>query len=100
MPIELTWPQVLLRLALSLAASAVVGLNRSEHGRAAGLRTTVLVCLAATGAMVQANLLLAMAHEKQSLVALDLMRLRWRSEGNPHPHALGRRALRRTRAAS
>ena len=44
---------VALRLALSVVAGGLIGLNRSEHGRPAGLRTTILVCLAATVAMVR-----------------------------------------------
>jgi len=38
-------------------ASASIGLNRSEHGQAAGLRTLILVSLAACLAMLQVNLL-------------------------------------------
>lgn len=75
MPSTLSWSAVLGRLALSLVAGAIVGFNRSERGQSAGLRTTILVCLAASAAMIQVNLLLVMAHERQSLVSLDLMRL-------------------------
>jgi putative Mg2+ transporter-C (MgtC) family protein len=75
MPLTLNWREVFLRLGLSLVAGAILGFNRGERGHAAGLRTTVLVCLAATGSMIQVNFLLALAQEKQSLVTLDLMRL-------------------------
>jgi putative Mg2+ transporter-C (MgtC) family protein len=76
MPLTLTWHGIALRLALAVAAGALVGLDRSEHGRPAGLRTTLLVCLAAAVSMIQANLLLAtMGRAADSFVTLDLMRL-------------------------
>jgi putative Mg2+ transporter-C (MgtC) family protein len=53
-----------------------IGFNRSEHGKAAGMRTTLLVCLAATVAMIQVNLLLPMEDRPPgSFVMNDLMRL-------------------------
>ena len=45
---DVTWPDIAVRLALTIIAGAVIGLNRGEHGLAAGLRTTMLVCLAAS----------------------------------------------------
>lgn len=76
MPPTLEWPDVALRLALTLLAGFLVGLNRSERGRAAGLRTTILVCLAASVAMIQANLLLATnGKPEDSYVHMDVMRL-------------------------
>lgn len=72
----LAWTDVALRLALAAAAAFAIGLNRDEHGHAAGLRTTLLVCLAATIAMIQANLLINTIGKKpDSFVVLDLMRL-------------------------
>ncbi len=50
-----------LRLALTVLAGILVGYNRSEHGKAAGMRTTLMVCLAASVAMLQVNLLLPMS---------------------------------------
>jgi putative Mg2+ transporter-C (MgtC) family protein len=76
MPIELHWSGITVRLACAFIASAVVGLNRSEHGHAAGLRTSILVCLAACIAMIQVNLLLPLAgRSSNSFVMNDLMRL-------------------------
>src|SRR5580698_11442886 len=76
MPLALTWPEIALRLFCTVAASSVIGLNRGEHGRAAGLRTSILVCLAACIAMLQVNLLLSMAgRPSNSFVMNDLMRL-------------------------
>ena len=53
MPIVLTWSDITIRLVCAFAAGALIGLNRSEHGRPAGLRTSILVCLAACVAMIQ-----------------------------------------------
>jgi putative Mg2+ transporter-C (MgtC) family protein len=76
MPIALTWSEVAIRLFCAAAASALIGLNRSERGRAAGLRTSMLVCLAACLAMIQVNLLLPLAgRSSDSFVMNDLMRL-------------------------
>src|SRR6202789_1117700 len=76
MPLTLTWHDIALRLALSLAAGALIGLDRGEHGRPAGLRTTLLVCLAAAVAMIQTNLLLATrGRASDSFIMMDLMRL-------------------------
>jgi putative Mg2+ transporter-C (MgtC) family protein len=76
MTTNLSWQEIALRLALTVLAGALIGLNRGEHGRPAGLRTTLLVCLAASLSMIQANLLLATAgRPSDSFVMLDLMRL-------------------------
>jgi putative Mg2+ transporter-C (MgtC) family protein len=61
---------------LTIVAGTLIGINRGEHGRPAGLRTTLLVCLAASLAMIQTNLLLGTAGRRtDSFVTLDLMRL-------------------------
>jgi putative Mg2+ transporter-C (MgtC) family protein len=76
MPLTLTWHEIALRLALTVAAGGLMGLDRGEHGRPAGLRTTLLVCLAASVAMIQANLLLNTTGKAgDSFISLDLMRL-------------------------
>jgi putative Mg2+ transporter-C (MgtC) family protein len=76
MPITIDWPEIILRLALAIIAGTLLGLNRTERGMAAGLRTTLLVCLAAAVSMIQVNLLLDTAGKPTgSLVTLDLMRL-------------------------
>ena len=73
---HITWTDVVLRLAVTVIVGIVVGYNRSEHGKAAGMRTTVLVCLAASIAMIQVNLLLPMSGRgPASFVMNDLMRL-------------------------
>ncbi len=43
---------ILLRIGSALVAGTVLGIEREAHGRAAGLRTTLLVCLASTLAMI------------------------------------------------
>jgi putative Mg2+ transporter-C (MgtC) family protein len=69
-------PEVVLRLTLTVGIGIAIGYNRSQHGKAAGMRTTVLVCLAASVAMIQVNLLLPTAgRAPDSFVMNDLMRL-------------------------
>lgn len=76
MPTHIGWHEIALRLALTVVAGLLIGYNRTEHGKAAGLRTTLLVCLAACLAMIQVNLLLPMAgRAPDSFVTNDLMRL-------------------------
>jgi putative Mg2+ transporter-C (MgtC) family protein len=76
MPTHIEWSSIALRLALTAVASAAIGLNRGEHDRPAGLRTTMLVGLAATISMIQVNLLLPITGKSaDSYVMLDLMRL-------------------------
>ena len=76
MTTHLQWPEILLRLGLTVVAGTLVGVNRGEHGHPAGLRTTLLVCLAASLSMIQVNLLLDMdGRPANSFVMLDLMRL-------------------------
>lgn len=76
MPLDLTWPDVAIRLALTVFAGGCIGLNRGERGQPAGLRTTILVCVAASMSMIQANWLLATKGKSpDSFVMLDLMRL-------------------------
>src|SRR5579872_1597938 len=76
MPLHLTWIDLLVRLGSTLIAGFIIGYNRGEHGKAAGLRTTMLVCLAASVAMLQMNYLLPLAgRPHDSFVMNDLMRL-------------------------
>jgi putative Mg2+ transporter-C (MgtC) family protein len=76
MPLTLDWQQIAARLALTVIAGMVIGFNRGEHGRPAGMRTTILVCLAASLSMIQANLLMnTVGRASNSFIVLDLMRL-------------------------
>ena len=76
MPLYPTWTDLLLRLALATLAGAIIGWNRSSHGRPAGLRTHLLVCLAAAFSMVLANLLLPTTGKADnSFIRMDVMRL-------------------------
>lgn len=76
MPLTLGWREIALRLALTVVAGALIGLNRGGHGHSAGLRTTLLVCLAASLSMILANLLLdTRGKSSESFGVLDLMRL-------------------------
>lgn len=45
-------PEILLRVLLTLIAGSILGIERERHGRAAGLRTTLLVSLSACVAMI------------------------------------------------
>jgi putative Mg2+ transporter-C (MgtC) family protein len=76
MSTQLTWQQVVLRLVLTVAAGALIGLNRSERGRPAGVRTVILVSLSACVSMLQVNALLALTGKAAtSFIVMDLMRL-------------------------
>ena len=76
MPVTLTAGQIALRIGLALIASFLIGYNRDEQGKTTGIRTTMLVCLAATPAMLQANILMSTAGKaSNSFVTLDPMRL-------------------------
>jgi putative Mg2+ transporter-C (MgtC) family protein len=76
MSVTISWQEIAIRLALALLAGAVIGVNRGEHGRPAGLRTTLLVCLAAAVTMIQVNLLIGTKGKpSDSFVQLDMMRL-------------------------
>jgi putative Mg2+ transporter-C (MgtC) family protein len=73
---SVSWAEIALRLLLSMIASAAIGINRGEEDRPVGLRTTMLVTLAAAISMVEVNLLLPLAGKTQeSFISLDLMRL-------------------------
>jgi putative Mg2+ transporter-C (MgtC) family protein len=76
MPLEVSWHDIAIRLLLTVAGGALIGMNREERGQAAGLRTTLLVCLAASVSMIQMNLLLAVSGKNQnSFAVMDVMRL-------------------------
>jgi putative Mg2+ transporter-C (MgtC) family protein len=76
MTTHVDWGEIALRLLLTVVAGALIGINRGEHGRPAGLRTTLLVGLAACVSMIQVNLLLTIRGKaSDSFVMMDLMRL-------------------------
>ena len=76
MDISISSSDVAIRLGCTVIASLIIGIDREEHGRPAGLRTTMLVCLAASGAMVLANLLADTGGKPwDSYVTMDAMRL-------------------------
>lgn len=58
-------PDILLRLGLSLLAGFLIGAERESHGRAAGLRTTVLVCLSACVAMIVSDAFYQQSFDRQ-----------------------------------
>ena len=76
MPLYPSWQDIALRLTLTMVAAALMGLDRGARGHAAGLRTTMLVGLAAALAMIQANVLLPVSGKTPaSFSVLDLMRM-------------------------
>ena len=76
MPLHPTWGDIALRLVLTMIAAGIIGFNRGVRGEAAGLRTTILVGLAASVAMIQANILLPVGGKTAgSFGVMDLMRL-------------------------
>jgi putative Mg2+ transporter-C (MgtC) family protein len=76
MSTTLGWEEIGLRLALAVLAGGILGLNRTERGMSAGLRTTLLVCLAATVSMIYVNRLLDLTGKRpDSFLQLDPMRL-------------------------
>jgi putative Mg2+ transporter-C (MgtC) family protein len=76
MPLTLTWEQIALRILFAAVASLLIGLNRDEKGHPAGIRTTMLVCLAACLAQLQANMMLSTSGKTtSSFVQLDFERL-------------------------
>lgn len=57
-------------------AGSIIGFKRGARGHAAGFRTTILVSLAASVAMIQTNILLSMEGKTPgSFAVMDLMRL-------------------------
>lgn len=76
MPLSPSWSEIGVRLALTMLAGGVIGFNRGARGHAAGFRTTILVCLAASVAMIQTNILLPVSGKTPaSFAVMDLMRL-------------------------
>jgi putative Mg2+ transporter-C (MgtC) family protein len=70
-----TWQDVVLRLAAALLAGGLIGFDRTQRARIAGLRTTILICLAATGAMIEANMLLDVGGKTgSSFAVMDTLR--------------------------
>jgi putative Mg2+ transporter-C (MgtC) family protein len=76
MPTILTWQAIALRLMLTVVCAGILGFDRDAKGRSAGLRTNLLVGLAACIAMLQANWLINSNGKPQdSFVVMDIMRL-------------------------
>ena len=76
MTTALTWQEITLRLFLTVLAAGAIGFNRDERGRSAGLRTNLLVSLAACIAMIETNLLInSTGKPSDSFVVMDIMRL-------------------------
>jgi putative Mg2+ transporter-C (MgtC) family protein len=73
---EIHWQAIAFRLVLTVLAGGLLGAERSRTGHAAGLRTTLLVTLAASVAMIQMNLLMQSNGKlPNSYAVMDVMRL-------------------------
>ncbi|MGR9172752.1 MgtC/SapB family protein [Rhizobium sp. KDH_Rht_773_N] len=72
MPITPGWVDIAVRLAATIIAGAFIGLDRERGGHSAGLRTTILVGLAACLSMIQANILLATSQSAEG--SMDILR--------------------------
>ena len=55
MPLTLAWADVACRVALTVLATWAIGFDRDVEGHSVGLRTSLLVALAACLAMLQTN---------------------------------------------
>ncbi|MEW6255713.1 MAG: MgtC/SapB family protein [Pseudomonadota bacterium] len=76
MPLDPDWTDIGLRLACCFFACTLIGLDREWQERAAGLRTTILVGIAACLSAVSANLLLATeGWQAQDFSRMDVLRL-------------------------
>jgi MgtC family len=76
MPLTVTWEDAGLRIALTVLAAAAIGFDRRVEGHPLGMKTNILVALAACFAMLQANWLMnSVGKAPDSFVVLDLMRL-------------------------
>ncbi|MEP9369882.1 MgtC/SapB family protein [Xanthobacter sp. VNH20] len=76
MPLHPDWADIALRLACAFVACGLIGLDRGTQQRAAGLRTNIIVGIAACVAMISANLLLTLSGKgPDSFVQTDVMRL-------------------------
>jgi hypothetical protein len=65
------WGDIAIRLALTLLAGAVIGFNRGERHQQAGLRTTMLVCLAGSVTTILVNVLFPAVHQPEGLFRLS-----------------------------
>ncbi|HVW92057.1 MAG TPA: MgtC/SapB family protein [Devosia sp.] len=76
MPLYPEIGDIALRLLLTVIVSLAIGFERGRRGKAAGMRTTLLVGLAASLTMIESNLLLA-THGRQAdfFATADVMRL-------------------------
>jgi putative Mg2+ transporter-C (MgtC) family protein len=68
--------EIVIRLLLSAITGGLIGLDRTERGRPVGVRTTMLVCIAAAASMVQADILLSTNGKTPgSFAVADVLRL-------------------------
>lgn len=73
---DVSLDDILLRLGAAVLAGAIIGFDRGTRGRIAGIRTTILICVAAAGAMIESNLILGVTGKTEaSFTQMDTLRL-------------------------
>jgi putative Mg2+ transporter-C (MgtC) family protein len=76
MPTSLDWLDIATRLGLAVAAGALLGIDRTARGRPAGMRTAMMVSLAAAFAMVLAEMISSSRPPLESTGArFDMLRM-------------------------
>jgi putative Mg2+ transporter-C (MgtC) family protein len=76
MPLHVSIGDAVLRVVLAFLGAALVGFNREERNESAGMRTTILVCLAACIVTLLANLLLnTTGKDQHHFSQIDVLRL-------------------------
>lgn len=76
MPLNPDWTDIALRLGCCFVACLLIGLDREWQERAAGMRTTILVGLAACFASLSANLMLStQGLQSHDFARMDVLRL-------------------------
>ncbi|HEY2069883.1 MAG TPA: MgtC/SapB family protein [Rhizomicrobium sp.] len=75
MSVHISTLDIVWRLLAAMLAGGIIGYDRGTRGRIAGLRTTILMCLAATAAMIEANLMLSVTGKTaESFTNMDALR--------------------------
>ena len=72
---ELGWQEVTIRFLVALVLSGAIGLERERKGRAAGLRTHVMVCFGATLMMVVGSALAVSLDTAGASIRFDTSRI-------------------------
>lgn len=69
----MVWPNDLLNIILAIALGAAIGLEREISGKAAGLRTNVLICLGAAVFTIISKQLVAGTNDSVARIAAQIV---------------------------